>query len=1008
MFSIHLYGRLQLFYQERPFTFTAPPKTLPLWVYLLLHRSQPVPRDILAFTLWPDVPEKTARANLRRHLHRLQKALPPPAPDKPWLLREAVALQWNTAADYWLDVAEFERLSSITDYLGKAVALYNGDLLPELDETWLLPHRERWRNQFFANLSRLVAHCHARRDLVQAIAYAQQALNHDPLREEMVRWLLRLYYESGDRAAALQLYRRFRQLLEEEFGVRPLAETAAVYQAILDNAPLPKIGRPAPVAVTPRHNLPAQLTPFFGRMLELIALQEMLTTPQTAARLLTLTGPGGSGKTRLALETAVRLLSDQPHHFPDGIFFVDLAAVTDSEGVFTAITAVLDLKEPSKQSLSEQLNNYLQSRYILLLLDNFEQVVAAAPQIAELLAAAPGLKVLVTSRIPLQVYGEHEIPVPPLPLPELAADRPESPTPAAAELLEYAAVSLFVARARAANSHFTLTEENAPLVAKICIRLDGLPLAIELAAARSKHYSLAGIRAGLSDSLSFLASRAGNVPARQQTIQATIEWSYNLLDVDEKLLFARLAVFKGSFSQEAVTAVTSLSESQVEGNVRQVFPQLNTPLPDLLASLVDKGMLQMSSLKSTETPRFWMLLTLKAYARKQLEASGELSDVYQQHIHYYLSLAEQAEQALKGPRQSLWLANTKIEYDNMRAALEWAITTPAENPSLGLRLAGALGLFWEIGGYWMEGYRWLKNALANSKNAPAPVQAKALLSAGILLHNQWRFKQAEPLLQQSLALYRELNDKDGIADALFGLGCLAFRQKAYREAANLVAQSLSSYRETNDQYGISMALRTLGDCTRLLKEYERASSLYEQALDLSRKIGNKRGIAAAVNSLGELARLQRDFRKAQTFYEEGLVLYQELGNEFNQAVALHNLGQAAVGLGDGLRAATLFRESLTLFQKIEYTRGIALCLSGLAGVAILLGQIRKTAALLGVVKVLLEASRAPLPMGPADQAAYDQYLATAKAQLDPVAFETAWKIGQQMTLDQAIATALEQ
>jgi tetratricopeptide (TPR) repeat protein len=356
----------------------------------------------------------------------------------------------------------------------------------------------------------------------------------------------------------------------------------------------------------------------------------------------------------------------------------------------------------------------------------------------------------------------------------------------------------------------------------------------------------------------------------------------------------------------------------------------------------------------------------------------------------------------------------ETEIDNLRTALGWTLAGKGESAALGLRLAGTLGLFWQMRSHhWSEGYQWLKVALENvdkqhpSDGASASMRAKALLAAGALLFYQWHFEQAAPFFHESLTLYQELDDKGGIADALYWLGCHAFRQKDYCEATRYLEQSLVLYREGNNEYGISMALRNLGDCARLLKDYERSNRLYEQGLALSRKIGNRRGASNALNSLGELARLQGNLKKAKAYYEEDLSLGRKLGSEVSQAVALHNLGHTTLRLGDLWEAEALFKESLSLYQKLEHRRGITLCLAGLAGVASSVGQAERAAKLLGIAKTALEASNAPLPLGPADQAAYDRYLAATKAQLDPQVFAAAWEAGRRMTLSQAVACALE-
>jgi tetratricopeptide (TPR) repeat protein len=348
------------------------------------------------------------------------------------------------------------------------------------------------------------------------------------------------------------------------------------------------------------------------------------------------------------------------------------------------------------------------------------------------------------------------------------------------------------------------------------------------------------------------------------------------------------------------------------------------------------------------------------------------------------------------------------ESDNLRTALEWALGGQGENAAFGLELAGRLGLFWRMRShYWSEGTRWVRDALEKTGNASASLRAKGLLTAGVLLFHQWRFEEAAPFFHESLALYQSLDDRGGIADALRWLGTHAFRQKDYVEAGRLLEQSLALYREANDEYGISMCLRSLGDSARLLKDYKRAVALYEEGLALCRKTGNRRGVSSALNSLGELARLQGDFPKAQEFIEENVGIDRESGNELSQAISLHNLGHTVLSMGDHREAKALFEEGLRLFQKLEYARGVTLCLAGFGGGASSAGQAERAARLLGMTKAALEASNVPLPLGPADQAAYDRYLAATKAQLEPQVFAAAWEAGLRMTVGQAVACALE-
>jgi DNA-binding SARP family transcriptional activator len=532
MLHIHLLGNLRIFLDQQPFRFPGLPKTLPLWAYLLLQREVALTREQVAFTLWPDEDETSARSNLRRHLHDLRRALPPAPEDRPWLLAEGAKIQWNPDADDWLDIAEFESHCQNSARLADAVALYEGDLLPGIYDDWIFFERERLRNDFFKALDQLVQQSFARQEYRQGIDFVLKLLAHDPLREDAVRDLMLLRSLSGDRSGALREYKQFEGRLATEMNVAPMPETNELYRAIVQNETirpttpifaahdLPNIVAPAAPIPHIANNIPATMASFIGREEELARLCELLQ-PTAHVRLLTLTGTVGSGKTRLALEVAHRLLDRWPHLYPDGVFFVSLSAVTKPEGVIPAIAATLGVSESGHRPLVDDLKAFLGTRHLLLILDNFEQVNAAALSIGELLTALPHLRVLVTSRSVLHIYGEYEFPVPPLAL-------PDSPHLNAEKIAKYSAVALFVERASAVNPQFRLDAGNAAVVAQICLQLDGLPLALELAAARCKLFTPAALLNRLSSRLDFLNSQLQRTPTRQQTLRSIIEWSHNL------------------------------------------------------------------------------------------------------------------------------------------------------------------------------------------------------------------------------------------------------------------------------------------------------------------------------------------------------------------------------------------------------------------------------------------------------------------------------------------------
>jgi predicted ATPase/DNA-binding SARP family transcriptional activator len=945
-------------------------------------------REKLAGLLWGDTPEARAKASLRKSLSSLRKL----SAGALIITRQTVA--FNHECDYWLDVEAFESALAEDDAdpaklqpLRDAVELYRGEFLEGFwvrqalaFEEWVLGERERLRQLVIQALHRLSVAFADRGEVADAIEYTNRLLALEPWQEEAHRQLMTLLARSGQQSAALAQYETCRQILAEELGVEPLPETQALYHRL-------KTRREA----SP-HNLPPQTTPFVGRQAELAQISHHLD--QADCRLLTLIGAGGIGKTRLALQAAGRALDA----FADGVFFVRLAGISSPEFLVPTIAEAIDCPLSGKAVPKRQLLSYLQQKEMLLVLDNFEHLLSSPggndsgrDLVLDMVRGASKLKLLVTSRERLNLQVEWLLTLQGLPYPPADAGFGED---------TFEAVELFVQGAHRVRPEFSLSAE-WPQVVRICRMLDGMPLGIELAATWVSIMPCAEIVQEISQGLDLLSTTLHDVPARHKSLEAVFDHSWQLLSEPERAVFKRLSVFRGGFDRQAAEQVVGAS--------------LGT-----LATLVNKSLLRVVS-----PGRYDMLEPLKQYAAAKLaETPAEdegvqdrhgdhdallPSRVRQRHVRHYLSLAERAEKALRGPEQRLWLGRLETENDNLRTALGWMLAGRGERAALGLKLAATLGLFWRMRSHhWSEGYRWLTVALENSDGASASMRAKALLAAGTLLLHQWRFEQAAPLFHESLALYQKLDDKGGIADVLHWLGRQVFRQKDYVEATRLLEQSLELYREADDQYGISMALRGLGDSVRLLKDFERSEKLYEQGLALCREIGNKRGASSALNSLGELARLQGDLSRAKALLEESLSLDRETGNELSEAISLHNLGHTTLGLGDQWEARALFQEGLHLFQKLEYTRGVTLCLAGLAGVASSAGQAERAAKLLAKAKTALEASNVPLPLGPADQAAYDRYLAATEAQLDPQAFAAAWEEGERMTLSQAVACALEQ
>jgi predicted ATPase/class 3 adenylate cyclase len=762
-----------------------------------------------------------------------------------------------------------------------------------------------------------------------------------------------------------------------EHRLKDLARSEHIFQLVAPD--LPADFPPLRSLESWRHHLPVQPTPLIGRAQELAALRELLGRQEV--RLLTLTGAGGTGKTRLGLQVAAELLES----FPDGVFFVSLASICDPGLVASAIAQPLGIQDAGDRPLMETLQDYLRHKQLLLLLDNFEQVLPAAPLVAQLLASCPRLKVLVTSRAALHLRGEKEFPVLPLALPD-----PKHLPPLEA-LSQYAAVELFIQRALDVKPDFEVTNENAPAVAEICHRLDGLPLAIELAAARIKLLSPQALLSRLERRLPLLTGGARDLPARQQTLRGAIAWSYDLLNEGEKRLFRRLTVFVGGCTLEATAAVCELA-----GDPEQ-------DVLDGLASLADQSLLRQmqpgtgaEAVGGDSEPRFWMLETIREYGLERLLESGEAAAIRRQHAQFYLKWAE--KQWEHGWRET--------EHDNLRAALAWAVEN--QETELGLRLATAVGEFWAMRGYLTEGRERLAALLALPGGSLLTVlRAGALFWAGGMAWMQADYAAALSLLEESVAIYRELGDRSRAAQSLWLLGMSAQWQGDYERARSIYEECLALWREAKDQGGVGVALTYLGSVTYAQGDLTTARSLCEDSLAILRGLPHPppHPLADALDWLGVVASAQGDIAVARSLYEEGLALRREMGDKRCSGISLHNLGKVAESRGDYEAARARYEESVTLHREVGERRGIAECLQGLAGVAEADGQPERAARLFGAAAALREAIGAP--MAPADRAAYDRHVATVRAALGEAAFAAAWAAGQAMTLDRAIAAASE-
>ena len=733
------------------------------------------------------------------------------------------------------------------------------------------------------------------------------------------------------------------------------------------------------------HNLPAQPTPLVGREQELVKAREALQQP--AVRLLTLSGPGGTGKTRLSLQLAADALYD----YENGCFFVPLSTVNDPAQVAPAIAQTLGVKEMPGQSLADSLKTYLKDKQLLLVLDNFEQVVAAAPLVGDLLTAASRLKIIVTSRTILRVYGEQEYPVPPLALPDLTR------LPTSEQLGSYAAIALFVQRARLVRPDFQLNSQNAAAVAEICARLDGLPLAIELAAARVKLLPPPAILARLDQRLKLLTGGSRDLPARQQTLRGAIDWGYDLLDEGEKAVFSRLAVFAGGCTLEAAEAICN-----PDGDLPvEVF--------DILASLVDKSMLRLleeidrdGTPRPLDEPRFVMLQIIREYALEKLSEAGQDGPLQDRHAAFYMGLAETAEKELVGPGQVEWLGRLELEQDNLRGSLACAIER--DDPETALRLGNALWRFWQIRGNLTEGRRWLEQALARAENVAVSVRAKAYNAAGILARDQGDYDQALTYLQVSLSLQRQIGNKPGIANALNTLGSVAAYRGDYDQAIKYHEESLALRRELGDKRGIAVSLSSLGTINYAAGRYEQTKGSLEEALSLLRELGDKRTTATLLNNQGEILKIQKNYTEARIAYKESLDIRRELDDKMGIGYSLTSLGDVTQSEGDYEQAIIYYKESLILLHEAGDNRYTATCLEGLAGSFGLSGKVIEAIKIFGGTEALRETIGAPIE--PADVPQYEEMVEIIRSKVDEVTFQTLWNQGRAMKIEELVKYAL--
>jgi predicted ATPase/DNA-binding SARP family transcriptional activator len=958
-------------------------KSLALLVYLAVRRDS-VSRAELDTLLWPEQDDEGARRSLRGELFRLAQVV-----GRETVIEDSRGLRINAEAletDLW----GFEALAEQGD--PQALEHYRGRLLEgfhirdaEPFESWLQAERERVQERFLELLKRLAELAEAKGNPSQGQEYLQRAIAANPLDETLYHRIIRLHGLSRDRVGALRWFERLKRVLEEELGVEPSPEVQVLLDSVNEGRVLVKpSASPRAVSGFVPPALPLPAGPLIGRTAELEQLQTLLQQP--SVRLITLLGPGGVGKTRLMIELAQLA---QPESSKTAVVFVELAPLHERGLVAGAIAHSLGLKEDGRPVL-ERLIAHLQDAAVLLLLDNFEQVMEAAGLVGELLANCPRLQVVVTSRSPLRLRGERELAIGPLATPSALEPLPT--------LAGSAAIQLFVERAKAVRPGFSLTAENASAVAQVCARLDGLPLALELAAARSRALGPQAMLGLLDNRLAFLSGGPRDAPERQRSLRNAIEWSHTLLGPDEQRLFAALSVFVGGFDAEAVQ---TLSEQlgQSRGGL------------EALERLIEQSLIRAEEANPqtpSESPRFSMLQTIREYAAERLRARDEEKQLREIHARYYLELVEQAWQAQHvGPQQRRWLNRLEAERDNLRAALNvWIDDGQAEQAQ---RMAVGLRFLWDMRGYFAEGRAAFKTVLQLPADVNPSTRAAALTGAGVLAWRQGDYAEAGPLLEEGLRLRRTIQDQDGIAYSLQSLGNLAARTGNLKAARQYQQENLALRRTLQDRSVLGDAVFSLGNVALLEGNLLEARELYDEALTLYRELGEHTSLPFVLINLGEVARFQGKYPEAQKRAQEGLEHARSLGDRMRMANAMQSLGLTALDQGEVSAARSWLDQALSIYQALGERARMGLVQAELGNVQLRLGELEAAEQLfreslslervLGIKPAMVAALR-----GLSQIRALEGNLTEAKARLTE-GFKLALEVSDQPTIIRYIESA---
>jgi predicted ATPase/DNA-binding SARP family transcriptional activator len=994
-------GLFQVSLDGKPLLTFESNKVRALLAYLSTEAQRPHPRESLATLLWPDWPDRASLSNLRYALSDLRKVIGDRTASPPYLLINRESIQFNQASEHTLDVAKFTTLARGQDPepLAQAITLYQGEFLEgfsvgdaEPFDSWARLKREHFHRAFMRTLYQMAAILGARGEDERALPYARRLVEVEPLDESAQRQLMVLLARNGRSAEALAQYLTCREMLNKELGARPSQETEELYLSLLKGESPPSVPLPAEQihliasSYNPKdricpNNLPVQLTSFIGREREMGEIKKLLAS----THLLTLTGVGGTGKTRLALQVSADLIDE----FPGGVWLVELAPLRDPKLVEHTVASTLRVPDVPDHSLSDLLVEYVRDKHLLLLLDNCEHVSEACAQLAGfLLGHVPKLKILATSRTRLNQSGEVIYQVLPLALPSPKQTAPPH------ILAQFEALRLFIDRVTAVQPSFVMTNENALAVTRICTHLDGIPLAIELAAARTRHLSPDQISARLADRFNLLTGGSLSALPRQQTLRAAMDWSYDLLGPAERTLFNRLAVFPGSFSLEAAEAICT-----DESGKASKAAGINKPdVLDLLGALVDHSLVSVR--ENNCENRYYLLETVRQYALEKLHAGGELPTLQDRHLAYYLELAEQGLHYVDIGHPT-WMQRFETEYDNLRDAMEYAIAT---HPESAIRLENPLSWFCDFTSRNKESHDWAMRLLDLTEPwPPGNMRATALWEAGNNAAMIEDFQQAQEFMDAGLEMAKGFGDKNLIKDILHDLAALKYFQKNGEQLRIYTEQFLAISRELGDKKGIVTGISFLGVALYFNGDKEAGRNYIEQALEMARQENFPYHIAGTLGFLAKQALLEGDITRAIAMYAECVQNYRLCGYRSSLAWSLYCWGLALLQEGDAIQARALFKESLTIFSELRDGPGQESFLLGMAGTVALAGQDELAARLFGADQSISE--KLGSKMGDLDHKVFDPFIATIRERLGETKFMALWAESRKLTFEQALELA---